>query len=77
MSRMGKRKFICFDCQEATFFTTKERQRHFRPKCRWCGSYALDPAPKSMVKNEILRENDNRSNIKESPRMAKVGKRLK
>jgi len=62
MALKGQRKFICLDCEEETYFSTKERCSHFRIKCRWCGSTAIEPSPVSKVKKEIQQESTNKKN---------------
>jgi len=75
MVMTGKRKFICDECGDATFFSARERQKKSRPQCRWCGSYSIFPAPKSLVKEEILQEGENLLLDKEfSTRIIKCGK---
>ncbi len=61
MAHRGKRKFICIECDEATYFSTKERNSRFRLRCRWCGSSAIEPSPDSKVNDEILREGEVRN----------------
>ncbi|KKN56994.1 hypothetical protein LCGC14_0566550 [marine sediment metagenome] len=55
----GKRKFICLNCGKGTYFRSNERNSRFRIQCRHCGSYSLDPAPKSKVKKDLLKEGEN------------------
>jgi hypothetical protein len=57
----NQRKFICLSCQEATYFSISERKSVRRCQCRWCGSYALEPANYSKVKEEIKQESTNLS----------------
>ena len=56
MSTKGKRKFICLECGDATYFRSSERSSRFRYRCRWCGSLALEPSKDSMAKKEITEE---------------------
>ena len=45
--------------EKELFFSNRERSRHHRITCKYCGSPALDPAPKSKVKDDILEQNAN------------------
>ena len=60
MGMRNKRKYICLDCGKATYFSKRERNSRFRIQCRHCGSHALDPSERSLVKEEILKLNENR-----------------
>ena len=57
MAYKGQRKFICLDCEEATYFRSTERGSRFRYRCRWCGSLALAPSRESEARYEIIDEN--------------------
>ena len=67
MPLRGQRKFICAECGETNYLTWQKRARKFRPQCRWCGSYSLDPSPTSHVIEDIRQETENliRDNTKE------------
>ena len=59
MKITGMRKFVCAECGEATWFHWVERGKRAIPRCRWCGSTAIDPATRSKVNDEIMQEGAN------------------
>jgi hypothetical protein len=72
MVQKGKRKFICQDCREVTFFTVKELHKASAPTCRWCGSLSIEPSRGSLANEEILQASTNRisKEVKESNSIA-------
>ena len=43
MAKMNTRKYVCLDCKEFQMVHPTERGRRSRLRCRWCGSYWLEP----------------------------------
>ena len=78
MTHQGKRKFICLDCGDSTYFSTRERASRSRIKCRWCGSPAMEPSSGSKVNEEILQETANKTSsfLKESKSVQTGGKNV-
>lgn len=46
-------KFVCEDCNEATWFNNRERTRSAGMQCSYCGSRHLVPSKKSLAKNNL------------------------
>ena len=53
MSRRGTYKYICEDCGSDNWFSSKERNSSFKPKCNNCGSLWLNPSTKSRGTDKI------------------------
>ena len=54
-SKYRYHKYICDSCKEVQFLSTRIHNSKAIPRCKFCGSYALDPSSGSSA-NERLAE---------------------
>lgn len=58
MSMKRRRKYVCEDCGEYTFFSTYRMTSRSMPRCSYCGSTFLSPSKRSKAKEEVKEGHD-------------------
>lgn len=53
MTRKGRYKYICDECQAVNWLTVKDRTSRFKPHCIECGSTQLSPSHASKGPDKL------------------------
>ena len=65
MGRRGTYKYICEDCHEENWLSSKDRSSRFKPHCTSCGSMCLEPSHRSRGPEKIAHAIDARKENKD------------